>query len=253
VAGGSPAANNGGMSVPATESTPKRFLAQRERQPEWMDEPDIDPVLHRQALAGLARLNACGRSSGMLFGALRRFKQQPLRILDVACGGGDVTLKLARRAAREGSHWEFSGVDKSATALDVAAKRAAAAGVKVKFQPLDVLADDVPGGFDVIICSLFLHHLSDEEALCLLRRMAVAARSLVVISDLHRSRLNYAMTLAACQLATRSPVVHKDGPLSIRAAFSLSEARALAESAGLTGARVRPQFPVRWLLEWNKP
>jgi 2-polyprenyl-3-methyl-5-hydroxy-6-metoxy-1,4-benzoquinol methylase len=245
------------MSVPATETTSTettstRFLAQRERQPEWMDEPDIDPALHRQALAGLARLNAFGRSSSMIFGALRRLKQ-PLRILDVACGGGDVTVNLARRAARNGWPWEFTGVDKSATALDVAAKRAAAAGVKVEFQPLDVVADELPGGYDVIICSLFLHHLSDDEALGLLRRMAAAAERKVVISDLHRSRWNYAMTLAACQLATRSPVVHKDGPLSIRAAFSLSEARSLAERAGLTGARISARFPVRWLLEWNKP
>jgi hypothetical protein len=44
-----------------------------------------------------------------------------------------------------------------------------------------------------------------------------------------------------------------DGPLSVRAAFTPSELRGLAQEAGLTGAKVSRRFPCRLLLEWKRP
>lgn len=52
---------------------------------------------------------------------------------------------------------------------------------------------------------------------------------------------------------SRSPVVHFDGPASVRAAYTPAELRALADQAGLAGATVRPVFPCRMLLTWSRP
>lgn len=220
-----------------------------------MDEPDMDPVLHRQALAGLARLNVVGRSAAILWNALRplRSRDKPLRILDLACGGGDVAIRLARLAARSGLPWTIVGVDKSETALRTAAQGARSRGMDVSFSSCDVLADELPGNFDVVMCSLFLHHLRKEQALELLAKASRSTRLRLLISDLNRSRFNYAMTWAGCHLLTRSPVVHVDGPISIQAAFTCQEARGLAEEAGLQGASVESRFPARWLLQWSPP
>jgi 2-polyprenyl-3-methyl-5-hydroxy-6-metoxy-1,4-benzoquinol methylase len=242
--------------MPAASSTASSSLTfpARQREPEWMDEPDIDPRLHRQALVGLARLNWLGQSAGSIWSALRNVAQpnEPLRVLDLACGGGDVLIYLARRAQRRKLPWRFFGVDKSNVALQVARDRARARQIDVDFSSLDVLNDALPGGFDVLTCSLFLHHLTDEEALRLLSSMAAAARRAVIVSDLSRSNTNQWLTWLGCQIVTRSPVVHKDGPISIRAAFSIDEARQLASAAGLERASVRPQFPARWLLCWRR-
>ncbi len=220
-----------------------------------MDEPDIDPVLHRQALAGLARLNAVGRSAAILWNALRplRSRDEPLRILDIACGGGDVAIRLAKLAARHKLPWTVLGVDKSETALSTAAAAARAANVSVMFQRCDVWEDELPGDCDVVVCSLFLHHLSNEQAVELLARGAQIARRRMLINDLNRSRWNYAVTWLGCRLLTRSPVVHKDGPISIQAAFTQTEVAELAKAAGLEGAHVSPRFPARWLLQWSPP
>ena len=77
--------------------------------------------------------------------------------------------------------------------------------------------------------------------------MADTAR-LVLVNDLERSAPNFAMVYAASRLVSRSPVVHVDALLSVRAAFTPGEVRALAERAGLTGATVVRRWPCRLLL-----
>jgi hypothetical protein len=82
--------------------------------------------------------------------------------------------------------------------------------------------------------------------------MAAAAQRLVLVDDLRRTRFGYALAWIACQLLTRSPVVHTDGPRSVRAAFTLAEARQLAARAGLDDCRISPHWPQRFLLSWNR-
>ncbi len=82
------------------------FTSQRRCVPEVMDQPDLDPRLHAQALQGLARLNFWSGSARILWPPLsalaRRLRPRPLRVLDLATGGGDVPVRLWRRASRAG-------------------------------------------------------------------------------------------------------------------------------------------------------
>jgi len=68
-----------------------------------------------------------------------------------------------------------------------------------------------------------------------------------------RTRFGYALAWAGGRLLTRSPIVHTDGPLSVRAAFTLDEFGTLAERAGLRGATFRRHWPQRFLFAWRKP
>jgi hypothetical protein len=74
----------------------------------------------------------------------------------------------------------------------------------------------------------------------------------VLVNDLRRSRIGLALAHVVTRLLTTSSVVHTDGPLSVRAAFTTQEALALAERAGLTGPTVRRIWPFRWLLTWKR-
>ena len=230
--------------------------ARRHRQPEWMDQPGLDPGAHRQALDSLGRAHWISRSAAAIWPAIREVLPscgRPLRILDLACGGGHVVVDLARRCAREGVAVEACGVDLSPVAIDYARALAARAGVqRVTFASLDVARQPLPGVFDVVLCSLFLHHLADEEAETLLRRMQNAARHLLVVSDLRRTRLGYLFAWVGCRLLSRSRVFHADGTRSVEAAFAMDEARRLAERAGLTGARIVARWPQRFLLTWRR-
>jgi 2-polyprenyl-3-methyl-5-hydroxy-6-metoxy-1,4-benzoquinol methylase len=230
--------------------------SQRHRQPELMDQPDLDPRTHRHALDSLGRAHRVSRSAASIWPAIREVvphSGRPVRILDLACGGGHVVVDLARRCAREGLAVEACGFDLSSVAIEYARALATRAGVqRATFASLDVTREPLPDSFDVVLCSLFLHHLGDEEAETLLRRMRDAARHLVVVSDLRRTRLGYLFAWAGCRLLSRSRVFHVDGARSVEAAFTIDEARRLAECAGLTGARLVARWPQRYLLTWRR-
>ena len=208
-------------------------LNERDRHPEVMDQPGLDVDLHREALRGLGLINRLSRTPAAVWNPIRQLAlesgtRRPLRILDIACGGGDVALDLARRAARVGIDVEIEGLDISPTALEFARMTAERQGISnVRFREADVLSGPLPAGFDVVTCTLFLHHLDEHEAGGLLSRMATAAERLVVVSDLRRTRVGYLMANLVGRVLTRSPVVRVDGPLSVRAAFSLEEAHTL--------------------------
>lgn len=219
-----------------------------------MDQPGLDRDLHRQALRGLARVNRVSRTARHFWPELERLasstRPRPLRVLDVACGGGDVAIALGALASRRQLPIEVRGCDINPTALEYAREQATRRAVEVTFFEHDVLRDPLPP-CDAIVCSLFLHHLGDEQALRFLAAAAAAARFSVQVSDLIRSLLGLALAQIGCRLLSRSHVVHVDGPRSVRAAFTMTESRRLAERAGLAPVRVRHRFPERFQLVWR--
>ena len=231
-------------------------LAERYRVSEIMDQPDLEPILHRRALQGLATLNLLSRSVGILWPrifSLARRLGRPVRILDLATGGGDVPLKLWQRAQKVGMQVDILGIDISRCALDVAQARAERARAALRFAQVDVLRDALPGDHDILICSLFLHHLNERDAIDLLGRMVAAARHLVLVNDLVRSRAGSILVAAAARLFTRSPVVWTDASRSVRAAFTVRELRKLASCAGMHDIRLTRHWFCRMLLEWGRP
>jgi 2-polyprenyl-3-methyl-5-hydroxy-6-metoxy-1,4-benzoquinol methylase len=231
-------------------------IRERDQQPELMDQPGLDAEPHHQALRGLSRLNWLSCSDGILWHPLVRLAHQdrarPLRVLDIACGGGDVLLRLHRRARRAGLAIDFAGADVSDTALMFARRNAKSHDANMTFFRLDALSEPLPSDYDVITCSLFLHHLQADQAEDLLRNMAQAARSTVLVNDLIRSHLGYVLAYLGTRFFSLSAIVHQDGLQSVRAAFTIAEATQLADRAGLTNAEFSWHWPFRFRLQWTK-
>jgi len=221
-----------------------------------MDQPGLDPRLHAQALRGLRRVNLLSGTAGCLWRRIRPLaiesRPTPLRVLDVACGGGDTAIALAQKAQREKLPVEVTGCDCSETALTLARRSAEVARLPVTFFQADVLSEPLPEGFDVVCCSLFLHHLEEAQAIELLRAMHQAAGRMLLVSDLKRSRLGYLLAWGGIRVLSRSRICHVDGPLSVQGAFTVAEAQELARLAGLQGTQIENQWPQRFLLSWNR-
>ena len=230
-------------------------LRDRDRRPELMDDPALSPAEHRRALAGLARINRWTGAAKLLWPPLKNLAtglNRPLRVLDVATGSGDIPLALIRFAERAGVKMDIAGCDISPVAVAEASRKANGSS-SLRFFVHDVLRGPLPPGFDAVVCSLFIHHLDETDAIRVLEQMKSATDTVVLVNDLARGRFNYCAVWFAAQVLSRSRVVHADGPLSVRAAFTVTEMKRLAAQAGLTGATVVAKFPCRQLLTWEKP
>lgn len=229
-------------------------LRERRLEPELMDDPALDRVRHRRALYALTTVNVLSGTAGRIWRELVRVglaRGRRLRALDVACGGGDVAVSLALRAARERLPLDIHGCDRSPVALEHARELAARRGVQVRFFELDALASPLPPGYDLVCSSLFLHHLGRRDAVAFLAGTARRAGALFV-QDLLRTRAGWLLAWAALHALTRSDVARSDGLRSVAGAFSLEEAVGLAEEAGLRGAVVARCWPQRFSLSWRR-
>merc|ERR1711965_215113 len=97
------------------------------------------------------------------------------------------------------------------------------------------------------------HHLDPPDVVQLLKGMAARARQLVIVDDLIRSRLGYSLAWIGTRLLSRSWVVHYDGPLSVKAAFTPEEILDLASQADLGDCVLERTWPERYRLCWRPP
>src|SRR3954463_7827787 len=111
---------------------PLNRLKHRKLQPEIMDGPGLDPNEHHRALEAIARVNLISNSARILWPPVRdlcRERQKagdarPVRLLDIATGGGDVPSRLWRTARRRGLSLEVAGCDFSPLAVEHARQTA---------------------------------------------------------------------------------------------------------------------------------
>ena len=231
-------------------------LRRRNLQPELMDSPALEPGRFVGSLVGLRRVNRATRSARILLPDLMAAaiaKQgAPLRVLDIACGGGDIAVLLWKKLRGRGLQVEIQGCDVNPLAVNHAGAHAATEGANVTFFRLNAIDDPIPSGFDVIMSSLFLHHLSDEEATAFVRKAADGAATMLLIHDLVRGPAGYLLAQIGVRALMCNGVCREDGPLSVEGAFTIREAMALAEAAGLQRCTVESRFPFRFLLKWQK-
>jgi ubiquinone/menaquinone biosynthesis C-methylase UbiE len=175
--------------------------------------------------------------------AIERFLPPPrgstLLILDVAAGACDVSETLVRRRQHR------------IVTLDINVR-----GLKLAERSWPVVGDafELPfcdGTFDVVMASLFFHHLSDENCARVLKQMWRIAKRRVIVNDLHRQAVAYLSIRVLTALFSRSRMVRHDGPLSVRRAFRAEELLDIGRRAQVP-ARVHRSFPYRLVLVADK-
>jgi ubiquinone/menaquinone biosynthesis C-methylase UbiE len=169
-------------------------------------------------------------------------------VLDVGAGSGEL-LGVIAEFAREGNRKaKLVGLDlNELSAREVAAESKKFSEISsVRGDALNIPFPD--DAFDYVICSLFTHHLTDEQVVSVLPEMSrVASRSIFVI-DLERSPMAWVL-FGLYSFAFRiSRLVREDGLLSIRRSFRPEELKNLGEKAGLRDVRVLRVRPYRIVL-----
>jgi ubiquinone/menaquinone biosynthesis C-methylase UbiE len=171
-------------------------------------------------------------------------------VLEVACGAADVPRALIAWGRSRGFDLRVTATDILPSALDYARR------VGPREERLRLVCADVEqppfrnGAFDYVTCGLFFHHLTDDQIIGALKSFDRLATRGIVVNDLVRSRRAFLWTW----LFTRPfhPILHHDGPLSIRRALKPAEMQHLANAAGLSWLTVQRHFGHRMTLAGQK-
>jgi SAM-dependent methyltransferase len=230
------------------------FLAQRRREPEWMDEPDIDPALLRRSLGFIRRINALLGYTRATLHHLDRFSRgwrpgERIRIIDLATGSADIPRAILRWADRRGFDVQIVGVDRHP--VTAAAAGAGAADPRLRIVQADVfdLPFD-PGSFDYALTAMFLHHLDDDAIVEVLRRMDALATRGILVADLLRHYRAYAWITLFTALA--NPMVRHDAKVSVAQALTKGEVLRLRDRAAIKYVRYYGHFGHRFVLAGQK-
>ena len=184
--------------------------------PELMD-GDVSYEDFRDCMSSLETVNRWllgYRPTLVWLGRVLRRSSDPIHIVDVGCGGGDLLRQIARWARRRSIAVQLTGID-----LNPYAARAAAESTPKELGITWVTGDAMlyrpEKPVDIVVSSLMAHHLENEEIVALLRWMEATVQVGWFINDLERSKRSSRMF----GWVRWHWLVRHDGPVSFRRAF----------------------------------
>lgn len=178
-----------------------------------------------------------------------------LRILDLGCGPGNISFRLARACP----HATVLGLDGSEPMLAIAMERLRAEPAlegRLSFRsgrlPLaSAELEALGGGFDLLVSNSLLHHLADPQALWGTLAGLAAPGAWLVLRDLRRPDSPAAVAeLVERHAASASPQLQHDFEASLRAAFRLEEVGEQLRVGGLSALRLAERDD-RYLDVWG--
>ena len=200
---------------------------------EMMDRPQpVSPELERD-LKRIRQLNRWFGSYRLIGHFVRRWIKpgDQMRIVDLATGSGDIPRLIVDYARNIGAKVEIDALDRQSATLEIA-RKLSAAYPEISYQETNILDWSPAEAYDIVLCTLVLHHFSDEDAVSVLRRCRESSRNFVLVSDLRRGFLATVGVYLLTAFVFREPMTRYDARLSTKRAFSFSEMRKLAERAG---------------------
>ena len=225
---------------------------QRSHRLEHIDTGNYTPEEYEDCIGELQLVNRwMGDAHSLKATVLREVEAEGLRrfsILDVGAGSGEL-LRVAATWARQ-TQREFRGVGlelNERMAESILEESEHFAEIKsVRGDALRLPFDDAQ--FDYVICSLFTHHLLDEQVVQVLQEMSRVAKRRIVVIDLHRHPVAYFLYTTLGKIVLHNRLLRHDGALSILRSFKSDELLELAQRAGLRDVRIERHFPYRLVL-----
>jgi len=217
----------------------------RSTAPEIMDDFTMEGDILRDALDKIASINKLlGGNKVTLQGVEALLKagkpQQNITILDVGCGNGDMLRTLADYATKKNFNFKLYGMDANAFTIKHA-QNLSTAYKNIEYHCEDIFEEQLPlEGFDIILCTLTLHHFKDPEMLKLLSLFHQKARLGLVINDLHRSKLAYYLFTALCYVFGLNDMSREDGLVSILRGFKKADLQRYSKQLQFK------KFSIRW-------
>jgi hypothetical protein len=212
-------------------------FSQRARDSELLDLPDGHGPSVEKSYRFMRLVNRIGGGTRVVRRflarelAARRVSGGVMRVLDLGAGTCDIPLAVTGWAARRGLRVEFTCLDHNTQALDMARQAITRAGCStIKLVQGDLFTYQPAEGYDCAVGSMVFHHLTDSQILSLLDHLRSFVGQAVLINDLERSALNYAVS--SLLTLGRDPVLRRDALLSVRRGFTRRDLSAILTASG---------------------
>lgn len=210
---------------------------------EQLDDFSLSGIELNQALDKIASINRLlGGNQVTLSGVKTLMKSvttdRTIKIIDIGCGNGDMLRALAAYARNKGIRFELTGIDANAAAIKHA-RALSGEFPEIKYVCCDFLTSETPEQYDIVLCTLTLHHFSDVQIEGLLTVFRQKALLGIVINDLHRHRMAYYLFKLICFVFNLSELSSHDGLVSILRGFKREDLTKFSE-------HIKSTVTIRW-------
>lgn len=221
-------------------------LMKRVVTPELLDTDAVPPVEVQRTLADLRRINrwfgGISTTRRMTEKVVARLGHASLTLLDVGAGSGDVSLTAARQL-RPPAQVKVTLMDRIPAHLP----RNGAGTVAGNALSLPFL----DRSFDLVTCSLLIHHLERDEIVTFVNESLRVARVAVLLNDLRREPFHLALMYAGYPLFSR--VTLHDGIASIRRAYTPQELTAILRDTNAAEVQIENSYLYRMgIIIWKQ-
>ena len=215
----------------------------RSSEMEIMDDFTMEGVLFRDTLDKLEIINRfLGGNSVTINGLKKLLENQPknktITIVDLGCGNGDILRDVSKFGRKNNYSFKLIGIDANLAATEYA-KELSKEYSELSFKTMDILSEDFKKqSYDVVLCTLFLHHLKNEELISFLKKTTENATIGVVVNDLHRHKLAYYL-FKLIGFFIKNKMVRQDGLTSVLRAFKKKDLENIAKE-------IKVHFSIQW-------
>jgi 2-polyprenyl-3-methyl-5-hydroxy-6-metoxy-1,4-benzoquinol methylase len=227
-------------------------LRQRSYQKELLDRNDIPFEDIKRNMQELDFINTkLGGHDITLDGIVTLIKNQmhfnsTLTVVEIGCGGGDNLRAIRNWAEKIHLHTQLKGIDINPECIAYAKGLKRNKGIEfVVSDYKDFSFNEKP---DIVFCSLFCHHFTEEELVFMLRWMQQKSRIGFFINDLHRHWLAYYSIKLLTKIFSKSYLVKNDAPLSVQRGFTRKEWNTIFQEAGIHNFNCKWRWAFRWLI-----
>lgn len=227
-------------------------LSHRSSDIEIMDDFTQSGEVIKQTLKELERINTLLGGNQVSKNGLKKLLSHvegtKFHVADLGCGGGDVMMYLSQWANRSGYEINFSGVDANPAIIQYA-RQNTRSFENIQYYDLNIFSPEFKKlRFDIVHCSLFVHHFTSDELANLFRQLLDQSEVGIVVNDLHRHYISYYFTKWVIRALSKSEMVRYDSVLSIARSFRRKEIISILDQAGITRYSLQWKWAFRWQL-----
>ena len=200
----------------------------RTNEPEIMDDFAMEGEILRDALDKIAKINQLLGGNQLTLQGVQSLlkaipKEKEVTIVDIGCGNGDMLRALAEYGTKNDYHFKLIGIDANAFTISHA-EELSKEYENIQYRCEDIFATNFKSlKYDIVLCTLTLHHFKDEEILNLMKVFYDNSSIGIVVNDLHRSAVAYRLFQALCFVFSLNDMSRNDGLVSILRGFKEEE------------------------------